>query len=396
MPHQRKISRSAHALALALLLLASLAFAAQTATQLSPADPHRYLDDIKTLTQPKMEGRGDGLKGLTRAEHVLVDRYKSLGLEPAGSKGYLQPFTVTTGAKLRGKNHFLVLNGETKSALKLNQDYVPFSFSNSGTFTAPLVFAGYGATAEEFAYDDYAGLDATDKIVVVLRYEPSGFAATSGNQGLTTHSQLITKAINARNHGAKGMILVNGKLGDGEEDLLTRFGSVGGPENVGLLFAQVKNAVADNWFRTAGKSLQGIQEQINSTSKPASFAFPDTLRATVTIDVETTHATVNNVLAYLPGKTDEYVIVGAHYDHLGRGTFDSLAPSKLAKFIPVRTITLRERPVFWNSPESWLRSKANFNEESSSCRLPEKSWDCWALPPGSRIQQSLSTKPSPC
>jgi hypothetical protein len=334
LPHQRKISRSAHALGLALLLLASLAFAAQTATQLSPADPHRYLDDIKTLTQPKMEGRGDGLKGLTRAEHVLVDRYESLGLEPAGSKGYLQPFAVTTGAKLRGKNHFLVQNGETKSALKLNQDYVPFSFSNSGTVAAPLVFAGYGATAEEFAYDDYAGLDATDKIVVVLRYEPSGFAAKSGNQGLTTHSQLITKAINARNHGAKGMILVNGKLGDGEEDLLTRFGSVGGPENVGLLFAQVKNTIADNWFRTAGKSLQGIQEQINSTSKAASFAFPDTLRATVTIDVETTHATVNNVLAYLPGKTGEYVIVGAHYDHLGRGTFDSLAPSQIGQIHP--------------------------------------------------------------
>lgn len=328
------MSRPVHALGLALLLLASLAFAAQTATQLSLADPHRYLDDIKTLTQPKMEGRGDGLKGLTRAERVLVDRYKSLGLESAGTKGYLQPFTVTTGAKLRGKNHFLVQNGETKAALKLNEDYVPFSFSNSGTVTAPLVFAGYGATADEFAYDDYAGLDATDKIVVVLRYEPSGFAAKSGNQGLTTHSQLITKAINARNHGAKGMILVNGKLADGEEDLLTRFGSVGGPENVGLLFAQVKNTVADNWFRTAGKLLQEVQEQINSTSKPASFVFPDTLHATVTIDVETTHATVDNVLAYLPGKTDEYVIVGAHYDHLGRGTFDSLAPSQIGQIHP--------------------------------------------------------------
>jgi hypothetical protein len=332
--HTRKFPRPAHRFGLVLFLAASLAFAAPTASQLSPADPQRYLDDIKTLTQPKMEGRGDGLKGLTRAEHVLVDRYKSLGLEPAGANGYLQPFTVTTGAKLRGKNHFLVQNGETKTALKLNQDYVPFSFSNSGTVTAPLLFAGYGATAEEFGYDDYAGLDAKDKIVVVLRYEPSGFAAKSGNQGLTTHSQLITKAINARNHGAKGMILVNGKLGDGEEDLLTRFGSVGGPENVGLLFAQVKNPVAEEWFHTAGKSLKEIQEQINSTSKPASFGFPDTLHATLTVDVETTHATVNNVLAYLPGKTDEYIIAGAHYDHLGRGAFDSLAPSQIGQIHP--------------------------------------------------------------
>jgi Zn-dependent M28 family amino/carboxypeptidase len=330
----RKVCRPAHALGLALFFAAYLAFASPTATQLAPADPQRYLNDIKTLTQPKMEGRGDGLKGLTRAEHILVERYKSLGLEPAGSNGYLQPFTVTTGAELKGKNHLLVQNGQARTALKLNQDYVPFSFSDSGTVAATLVFAGYGVTAEEFGYDDYAGLDAEDKIVVVLKYEPTGFAAKSGNQGMTTHSQLITKAINARNRGAKGMILVSGKLGDGEEDLLTRFGSVGGPENVGLLFAQVKNAVAEEWFHTAGKSLEEIQEQINSTSRPVFFTFPDTLRATLTIDVQTTHAIVNNVLAYLPGKTDEYVIVGAHYDHLGRGTFDSLAPSQIGQIHP--------------------------------------------------------------
>jgi len=330
----RKTFRPLRASLVLLLWAFSLAFATPNTTQLSPADPQRYLTDIKTLTEPKMEGRGDGTKGLTRAEHVLVDRYKSYGLEPAGTNGYLQPFTVSTGAKLKGKNHLLIQNGVAKSSLKLNQDYVPFSFSSSGTVSAPLLFAGYGVTADEFGYDDYAGLDAKDKIVVVLRYEPAGFAAKSGNQGLTTHAQLVTKAINARNHGAKGMILVNGKLGDGEEDLLTRFGSVGGPENVGLLFAQVKNAATDDWFRAAGESLKDIQDQINSSSKVVSFSFPDSLRATLTVDVETAHATVNNILAYLPGKTDEYVIVGAHYDHLGRGTFDSLAPSQIGQIHP--------------------------------------------------------------
>jgi PA domain len=268
----RKFLYPAHALGFVLFLAVSSVLAAQSTPQLSPADRQGYLEDIKTLTQPKMEGRGDGLKGLTRAEHILVDRYRSYGLEPAGSKDYLQPFTVTTGAKLRGKNHFLIQSGDAKSTLKLNQDYVPFSFSDSGTVTAPLLFAGYGATAAEFGYDDYAGLDAKDKIVVVLRYEPSGFAAKSGNQGLTTHSQLITKAINARNHGAKGLILLNGKLGEGEEDLLTRFGSVGGPENVGILFAQVKDSSAEEWFRAAGKSLKEVQGQINSTSKPRRFS----------------------------------------------------------------------------------------------------------------------------
>jgi hypothetical protein len=315
-----------------LLLVVSVAWAVPTAV--APADAQRYLNDIKTLTQPNMEGRGDGTKGLVRAEHVLQARYKGLGLEAAGEHGYLQSFTVTTGAKLKGRNQLLIQKGEAKSELKLNQEYVPFSFSSSGTASAQLVFAGYGATAGEFSYDDYAGLDVKEKIVVVLRFEPSGFAAKNGNQGLTPHAQLVTKAINARNHGAKGLILLNGKLGDGEEDLLTRFGRVNGPENAGILFAQVKNAVAEGWFQSAGKSLKEIQEQINTSAKPASFAFPDSMNATLAVGIETTHANVNNVLAYLPGKTDEYVILGAHYDHLGRGTFDSLAPSQIGQIHP--------------------------------------------------------------
>jgi hypothetical protein len=318
---------------LALVLVTALA-AASTNVQVGPADARRYLDDVKVLTQPKMEGRGDGSKGLVRAEHLIAERYKSLGLEPAGKNGYFQPFVVTTGAKLKGKNHLVVQNAETKTTLKLSQDYVPFSYSGSGTVSAPLVFAGFGATAPEFDYDDYAGLDVKDKIVVVLRYEPAGFIAKSGNQGPTPHSQIITKAINARNHGARGVILLNGKLGEGEEDLLTRFGSVSGPENAGVLLVQVKNALANEWFRAAGKTVKDAQDQINSATKPASFAFPDAVHATLAVDIENTHATVNNVLAYLPGKTDEYVILGAHYDHLGRGTFDSLAPSLIGQIHP--------------------------------------------------------------
>jgi Zn-dependent M28 family amino/carboxypeptidase len=319
---------------LGVLLVAGALLAATDPITIAPADAQRYVADIKTLTQPKMEGRGDGTKGLLRAEHVLRDRYKSYGLEPAGRNGYLQPFTVTTGAKLHGKNHLLIENGTDKSEIKLNQDYVPFSFSASGTASAPLVFAGYGITAEEFGYDDYAGIDVKDKIAMVLRYEPAGYAAKSGSQGLTNHAQFISKAINARNHGAKAIILVNGKLNDGEQDILTRFGSVNGPESAGILFLQLKNAVADKWLQSAGSSLKEAEAKINSATKPASFVFPQTIRVTLSVGVLNTHATVNNVLAYLPGKTDEYIILGAHYDHLGRGNFDSLAPSQIGQIHP--------------------------------------------------------------
>jgi hypothetical protein len=314
----------------AILALLAIRVAADTPT----ADPKLYLNDVKALSSPAMEGRGAGTKGIGLAANMIEQRYRTLGLQPAGSKSYFQPFTVITGAKLKEGNRLEIEDGKSKRALKLNQDFVPFSFSSSGEVAGPIVFAGYGVTAPEFGYDDYAHLDVKDKIAVILRYEPSGFAAKSGNAGLTQHSQLITKAINARNHGAKAVILMNGKVRDGGEDELTKFGSVNGPENVGTVIVQVKNDAASAWFADAGKSLTDIQNQIDSSSTPSSFAFPDKLQISLGANIEKTRATVNNVLAYLPGKTDEYIIIGAHYDHLGYGNIDSLAPSQLGQIHP--------------------------------------------------------------
>jgi Peptidase family M28/PDZ domain/PA domain len=321
--------RIVHRPALLLGLLAAISFADK-----KPTEPERYLNDVKALTAPAMEGRGDGTPGLTRAAKLIERRYQALGLQPAGVQGYLQPFTVITGAKLKGDNHLRVQTSTEKSELKLNQDFVPFSFSASGEAAGQLVFAGYGASADEFGYDDYAGIDVKDKIVAILRYEPAGFLKHTGNSGTTQHSQLITKAINARNHGAKAVILVNGQLQPGEEDLLTRFGSTSGPKDSGILMLQAKNAEVEKWFQAAGKSLSDLQARIDHISKPQSFVFPDNIHVSVKVGIENTQATVNNVLAYLPGRTDEYVILGAHYDHLGRGNFDSLAPSQIGQIHP--------------------------------------------------------------
>jgi hypothetical protein len=326
-----KISRYGFRLCvLAAFLAAALVAQSQNASEQS----QHYLQDIKTLTSPAMEGRGDGTAGLTRAAEVLVQRYKSLGLVPAGTKSFYQPFTVITGAQIKGENHFRVQNSGIKSELKLNQDFVPFSFSTSGSATAPVVFAGYGITAPDFSYDDYSDVDVKDKIVLLLRHEPAGFAAKSGNSGETLHAQIATKAINARNHGARAVVLVNGNLPPNEEDVLFKFGSVSGPVDSGIVILQMKNAQAESWFKLAGKSLTDVQNQIDHASKPSSFAFPAQLTLSVAVDVEHTKATVNNVLAYLPGQTDEYVVLGAHYDHLGRGDDHSLAPSLIGQIHP--------------------------------------------------------------
>src|SRR5208282_3757277 len=191
------------------LLLTTFTVFSQAPPALPSADRTRYLDDIKALTTPAMEGRGAGSKGLTRAQHLIEKRYKSLGLEPAGTRSYLQPFSVITGAQLKGKNTLSVFTSDGKVELKAKQDFVPYSFSASGSARGALVFAGYGITADEFHYDDYAGLDVKGKIVIVMRYEPPSFAVKGGNNGMTQHSQFITKAINARNHGAKALVVAN-------------------------------------------------------------------------------------------------------------------------------------------------------------------------------------------
>ena len=296
------------------LLLAILALslvAADTPTTVGTADEQRFLTDIKSLTAPTMEGRGDGAKGLTRAAHLIEQRYKSLGLQPAGKNGFFQPFDVITGRHLRSGNrlqeapHLEDVSVEHRN-YKLLEEFIPLSFSANGSVDAPLVFAGYGITAPEFSYDDYQGLDAKGKIVLALRGEPGSLSAKSTEGGHSPHEWVISKAINAKNHGAAAIIVVNGKLPNGEEDVLPRFGDVEGPEDAGILCLQVKNSTADNWLRNQGITLSEVQTEAGGALHAGGSLSSTSTRLilSLTVDIERIHATVNNVLAYLPGKTD--------------------------------------------------------------------------------------------
>src|SRR2546421_11332123 len=118
------------------LILAFVALsliAADTPTTVGTADEQRFLTDIKSLTTPAMEGRGDGTQGLTRAAHLIEQRYKSLGLQPAGKNGFFQPFDVITGRRLRPGNrlqeppHSQDVSVEHGN-YKLLEDFIPLTF----------------------------------------------------------------------------------------------------------------------------------------------------------------------------------------------------------------------------------------------------------------------------
>ena len=177
-------------------LLASLVLAA--AEHGAPHfDPKRYLDHVKLLSSEEFKGRGTGTPELEKAAGYIAKQFQSAGLQPVNGKSYLQPFQVTTNARLGRNNHFTWQSGDGKGTLTFEQQFVPFNFSAAGTFSCPVVFAGYGISAREYNYDDYASLDVKDKCVLLLRHEPQEFDEKSVFAGkvYTEHSQFFSKAV---------------------------------------------------------------------------------------------------------------------------------------------------------------------------------------------------------
>jgi aminopeptidase YwaD len=318
------------------VLIASLAASAflLAAAGDSSFSAERYLDHIKFLASPEMKGRESGSPELEKAAQYIAGYFKADGLKTLDGKSYLQAFEVTTSAKLGKANRFDFTAGTDTESLQTGKEFVPINFSSRGKASGGVVFAGYGITAPEYNYDDYAGIDVHGKFVVVLAHEPQENDEKSVFDGkvYTDHSQLYSKALNARKHGAAGVVLVTDRVNHQTPESATgkpelqSFGSSDGPADAGILFVQVKESVVEPWLRRAGKDLMDIEQGINADVKPRSFAIPG-IEVRENVDVDRVVKTVHNVVGYLPGETDEYVIIGAHYDHLGLGGPYSLAPS---------------------------------------------------------------------
>src|SRR3954468_9725502 len=121
-------------------------------------DPKLYLDDVKYLASPELRGRATGSPELEKAAAFISGKFKEFGLKPADGKEYYQAFQVTTSAKPGPANRLSVTENGRSESIEFQKDYPPFNFSHSGPLTGPAVFAGYGITAPEYQYDDYAGI----------------------------------------------------------------------------------------------------------------------------------------------------------------------------------------------------------------------------------------------
>jgi len=298
-----------------------------------------YLQPIKYLASDELKGRGDGTPELNTAAKYIAQHFKKAGLKPGGDHGsFLQKFSLVVGAKLASDNSLVVKAGDKSQALKIEKDYIPLSFSANTTAEAPLVFVGYGITAPEFNYDDYTHLNVTGKIVIALRHEPQendDKSVFAGKQ-MTTHSQTASKATNAKNHGAVGLILVNDNSNHPEEaEHLFKLGEVSGPHEMGIPIVQVMSGVVDEWLKPSKQSVSKLQAAIDKDASNHSFALDATTRVAVKVDIERVRREVANVIGVLKGSdpalAGQYIVVGAHYDHLGLGEHDSLSPKDIGQ-----------------------------------------------------------------
>lgn len=307
-----------------LLAVLFIAAAGLAATGGAPSTD-RYMDHVRFLASEELKGRANGQPELEKAAKYIAAEYKKLGLKPAFGSTYFQPFTVTTSAKVGPKNK-LTANGKK---LKAGEEFLPLNFSSSEKFSAPVVFAGYGITAPEYKYDDYAGLDVRGKIVMVLRYEPQDQDEKSvfAGKSRTRHATFESKASNAKMHGAKGILFVD----QSDREKLQPFGRASGPGEAGIAFVQLKATIGEQWLEASGRKLAELVKEIDSDLKPRSFALKGDWKADLQTDVLREKKTVHNVGVYIPGETDEYVVIGAHYDHIGMGEQFSMAPSMAGK-----------------------------------------------------------------
>lgn len=279
---------------------------------LAPApelDAARIGAEVAWLADDAREGRGLGTGGLAAAADWLAD-----GFEAAGLDTQLQRFEMPISIRVADAQ--LALNGQP---LARGTDFEAFAGSADGDVTGELVFAGYGISDPASEYDDYAGLDVEGKVVLVLSHGPPSLAKRHGG-----HLGRPYKAVNAHRHGAAAVLLApasartEGLAGRPTEANRNPTIPAGNVPVLGLSRAAAERLVPD---------LAERRTRIDASGEPASLETG--VRVRVRTHVERTRGEVANVVAVLRGtRADEGLVIGAHYDHLGFGQFDTLAPDR--------------------------------------------------------------------
>ncbi len=269
-------------------------------------------EEITFLASDSLRGRYPGTPGCRTAALYIRDHFHKAGLTLLGDDG-LEPFRVTVSIR-PGKDNRLIIGHDT---LKAGRDFRPMSFTANASLTAPVVFAGYGFDIGEdsLQWHDYDGVDVKDKWVLVLRGDPEPEKMDSP---FARYGRDRDKAMTAEDKGAAGILFVSGKAFSGTDELDKLKKNV---RPVTIPALQITRRTADLLLRGSGLDIVTLEQRLNASRRPHSFEVPAEVSARASVEEEKVQTA--NVVALLEGRDprlrDEYIVVGAHCDHLGMG-----------------------------------------------------------------------------
>ena len=290
--------------------------------------PARIQQDVKYLASDALEGRLTGSKGATEAARYIAREFLRVGLKPVTSsaKGngsesrYLQKFPYVAGVSVGKRNALMFSQDVAQLKLEVGTDWVPLGFSSSASVAGGVVFGGYGITAPALSYNDYAAVNATGKIVIALQGTPDG---DNPHGRFGQFEGVRWKAVAARNAGAKALIIVARET-NFKEDRLTKLAYDNSAGDAGLPVIVISRQAVDRFLKASDLSLSQLEQSVNSRALSGDVS--------LTTDIVRNETPAYNVAGMLEGSDpllkNEVIVIGAHYDHLGRGGegSGSLAP----------------------------------------------------------------------
>ena len=316
--------------------LAALGQAPERADRQAAVSPEVSADDLKAhvtfLASDDLEGRRTGSEGIRKAADYIRHRLAEAGLQPIGSErdSFDHTFEFTGGVELVKPENKMILRGHTGDdhAFELGNDFRPLAFSANGEIEGEVLFAGYGLTKPGklgVGYDSYAGLNVKDKIVMVLRYVPEDISVDR-RQELNRYAGLRYKALIARHNGARALLVVTGPNSP-NPGALAKLSLDTSMAGAGIPVLSISGETGNSLVEFYGKSLKDLQSSLDKENPHAvhGLSLPG-----IVLKIKTTLKRIrqqdSNLVALLPpagqgaaNVSTEYVMLGAHYDHLGRG-----------------------------------------------------------------------------
>lgn len=279
----------------------------------------RIWSHIYTLASEEFEGRGSGMRGNELAAYYIAERFAEYGLKPVGTSryhdlqapmdgsGYFQPFRVYVGAEAGKANRLEAVANGKRLTFKVREDFLPEAVASTGSAQGTLVFAGYGIQASVAGHDDYSGLEVKGKVVIALEGTPP---VQQGPNLLRAYQSARVKARIAKEQGAVALILVQ------REDAPLPTVAFGRGSDSGIPVVLLRRKAAERLLAACGVAPEELWQ--NPKGRPLGDA-----SVTVQTEVTQKYGATANILGVVEGTDpqlkDEYIILGAHMDHLGWG-----------------------------------------------------------------------------